>query len=189
MTMARVFISSDAYQWYESGPVRDVLISHNTFLRPASPVILVEPTNQVVDPAAPVHHGIRVRENGFRVADVRAVAKASPYVTSLFLYRGSSAAVIKENRFDNGLNLRAGLDATDDAEVTGDEVAKGADNVLPPLGPIRWTSGDPSVAAVDRTGAVTARRPGTATVTPTTSSRLGAVSGIPVTIKVGADCA
>lgn len=233
MTMASVFISSDAYQWYESGPVKDVLISHNTFLRPASPVILVEPTNQVVDPATPVHHGIRVRDNDFRVSDVRlldaksvsgisferntvsrldrrtafaaettdacpapgattevrAVAKASPYATSLFRYRGSSGALIKDNRFDNGLNLRADLDATDEAEVSADDVAKGADNVLPLLGPMRWTSSDPSVAAVDRTGAVTAKRPGTATVTPTTSSRLGAVSGIPVTIKVGADCA
>lgn len=233
MTMASVFISSDAYQWYESGPVKDVLISGNTFLRAASPVILVEPTNQVVDPATPVHHGIRIRDNDFRVGDVRlldaksvsgisfernkvsrldrrtafaaetshacpapgattevrAVAKASPYATSLFAYRGSSDALIKDNRFDNGLNLRADLDATDEAEVSADDVAKGADNVLPLLGPMRWTSSDPSVAAVDRNGVVTAKKPGTATVTPTTSSRLGAVSGIPVTIKVGADCA
>lgn len=232
MTMASVFISSDAYQWYESGPVKDVLISRNTFLRPASPVILVEPTNQVVDPATPVHHGIRVRDNDFRTADVklfdaksvsgvsfahntvsrldrrtafaaetanacpapgattevRAVAKASPYTTPLFAYRGSSGALIKDNRFDNGLNLRADLDATDEAEVSADEVALGADNILPLLGPTRWTSSDPTIAAVDRAGRVTAKRPGTVAVTPTTSSRLGPVPGVPVTIKVGAAC-
>ncbi|MFC8827979.1 Ig-like domain-containing protein [Streptomyces sp. NPDC057137] len=230
MTMASVFISSDAYQWYESGPVKDVLISRNTFLRPASPVILVEPTNQVVDPAEPVHHGIRIQDNDFRTGDVRlldaksvsgisfernkvsrldrrtafaaettnacpapgattevrAVAKASPYTTSLFAYRGSSGALIEDNRFDNGLNLRADLTATDEAQVSSDEVVKGADNVLPLLGATRWTSGDTSVATVDRNGRVTAKAPGRTTITPTTSSRLGAVSGVPVTIRVGA---
>ncbi|MFI6962750.1 Ig-like domain-containing protein [Streptomyces sp. NPDC050255] len=71
MSMASIFISSDAYQWYESGPVTDVLIRRNTFQRPAGPVIFVEPTNQAVDPAHPVHHNIRVENNDFRTGDVR----------------------------------------------------------------------------------------------------------------------
>lgn len=214
-----------------SHDVKDVLISRNTFLRPAGPVILVEPTNQVVDPARPVHHNIRVRDNTFRTGDVRlldaksvsgisferntvsrldrdtafaaetadpcpapgattqvrAVPKASAYTTSLFAYRGSSDAVIEDNRFDNGLNLRADLNATDAAEVTGDEVALDADNILPLLPSTRWTSGDPAVATVDRSGRVTAKRVGGTTITPTTSSRLGPVAGIPVTLTVGAD--
>ncbi|MFG2630707.1 RICIN domain-containing protein [Streptomyces sp. NPDC048473] len=69
--MSSIFISSDAYQWYESGPVQDVLISNNTFLRPASPVIFVEPTNQVVDAAKPVHRNIRIQDNDFKVGDVQ----------------------------------------------------------------------------------------------------------------------
>ncbi|MFI6080901.1 Ig-like domain-containing protein [Streptomyces sp. NPDC051217] len=231
MTMASVFISSDAYQWYESGPVKDVLISRNTFLRPASPVILVEPTNQVVDPATPVHHNIRIRDNTFRTGDVRlldaksvsgisfernkisrldrdtafaagttnpcpapgtttrvrAVPKASAYTTSLFAYRGSSGALIEDNRFDNGLNLRADLNATDAAQVTGDEVVLDTDNILPLLPSTRWSSSDPGVATVDRNGEVTAERAGETTITPRTSSQLGTVSGAPVTLTVGGD--
>lgn len=229
MTMASVFISSDAYQWYESGPVKDVLISRNTFLRPAGPVIFVEPTNQVVDPATPVHRAIRVVDNDFRTSDVRlldaksvsgitfarnkvarldrrtavaaetadacpapgtttgvrAVAKAEPYTNSLFSYRGSSGTVIEDNRFDNGLNLRADLDATAASEVMSDEVALDTDNVLPLLGPTRWTSSDPAVATVDRHGTVHAKTPGEVAITPTTSGQLGPVAGVPVLIEVG----
>ncbi|MFJ2705472.1 glycosyl hydrolase family 28-related protein [Streptomyces sp. NPDC087428] len=80
--MAGIFISSDAYQWYESGPVRDVLIRNNTFLRPVSPVIFVEPTNQVVDAANPVHRNIRIEDNEFRVGDVRLLdAKSTGGIT------------------------------------------------------------------------------------------------------------
>jgi hypothetical protein len=73
MSMASIFISADAHQWYESGPVTDVTISGNHFAKPSSPVILVEPTNQVVDPANPVHHDITVTENTFEIDDVTLV--------------------------------------------------------------------------------------------------------------------
>ncbi|WP_250301589.1 Ig-like domain-containing protein [Streptomyces sp. A 4/2] len=229
--MAGIFISSDAYQWYESGPVRDVLIKNNTFLRPADPVIFVEPTNQVVDAANPVHRNIRIQDNDFRIGDVRlldaksvggitferndvfrldrrtavtaqagnlcpapgtttevsAVASAAPYTTSLFSYRGSSGVLIKDNNFDNGLNLRADLDATDADQVSTDEVTKnGTDRILPLVPSVTYTSSDRHVAVVDRNGKVTAKAAGTVTITPVTSSRLGDVRGTPVTLKVGA---
>ncbi|WP_405996910.1 DUF1349 domain-containing protein [Streptomyces sp. NBC_00829] len=232
MQMASIFISSDAYQWYESGPVRDVLISENTFVRPASPVILVEPTNQVLDASEPVHRNIRIQDNDFRIGDVRlleaksvggitfkrndvfrldrntafaaqaknicpargtrtqvrTVATASPYSTSLFSYRGSSAVRIKNNNFDNGLNLRADLNTTDASQVTTDEVTtNGTDNIRSLLPSIRYVSSRPAVAAVDRNGKVTARRVGTATITPVTDSQVGEIHGTPVTLKVGAD--
>ncbi|WP_371774561.1 right-handed parallel beta-helix repeat-containing protein [Streptomyces sp. NBC_01438] len=231
MSMASVFISSDAYQWYESGPVTDVLIRRNTFDRPASPVIFVEPTNQAVDPAHPVHRNIRVEDNTFRTGDVRlldaksvggitftsnraarldrntafaaeaenvcpapgtttsvrTVTTASPYSTSLFSYRGSSGAVISGNDFDNGLNLRADLDATDPDQVTGDEVVNGADHVLPLLPTTGYTSSNAAVAAVDPTGRVTAGSAGTAVITPVTHSQLGDTTGVPVELTVGAD--
>lgn len=204
MSMASIFISSDAYQWYESGPVRDVLIRGNTFLRPASPVIFVEPTNQVLDPAQPVHRNIRVESNTFKTGDVRlldaksvggitfnsntvsrldrntaftaqaknrcparnsttsvrTVTTASPYSTSLFSYHGSSGAVIHGNAFDNGLNLRADLDATDPGQVTSDEVVNGGDRVLPLLPTVSYTTSNGTVAKVDSTGKVTARSAG-----------------------------
>ncbi|MGW7317757.1 beta-xylosidase family glycoside hydrolase [Streptomyces sp. NPDC054865] len=71
MSMASIFISSDAYQWYESGPVTDVLIRRNTFRRPGGPVIFIEPTNQVLGAARPVHRNVRVDENTFEIGDVR----------------------------------------------------------------------------------------------------------------------
>ncbi|MET9616554.1 alpha-1,3-galactosidase [Kitasatospora indigofera] len=231
MSMASIFISSDAYQWYESGPVRDVLIRGNTFLRPASPVIFVEPTNQVLDPAQPVHRNIRVESNTFKTGDVRlldaksvggitfnsntvsrldrntaftaqaktlcparntttsvrTVTTASPYSTSLFSYHGSSGAVINGNAFDNGLNLRADLDATDPAQVTGDEVVNGGDRVLPLLPTVSYTTSNGTVAKVDSTGKVTARSAGTAVITPVTHSQLGDTTGVPVTLTVGGD--
>jgi hypothetical protein len=73
MSMASIYISADAYQWYESGPVTEVTIRANHFTRPTGPVIFVEPTNQVVDPAKPVHHGISVDQNTFDIDDVTIV--------------------------------------------------------------------------------------------------------------------
>ncbi|WP_406379596.1 DUF1349 domain-containing protein [Streptomyces sp. NBC_01618] len=231
MQMSSIFISSDAYQWYESGPVNDVLISHNTFKRPAGPVILVEPTNQVVDAAEPVHHNIRVEDNTFQTGDVklldaksvsgitfvrndvsrldrestftaraknpcpapgtttevRATATASTYSTPLFSYRGSSGASINGNNFDNGLNLRADLNATDTAQVTSDEVVQGADHILPLLPSTTWASSDTAVATVDGSGKVTAKAAGTVTLTPSAPSQLGRVTGVPVTLHIGGD--
>ncbi|WP_326734125.1 glycosyl hydrolase family 28-related protein [Streptomyces sp. NBC_01022] len=231
MSMASIFISSDAYQWYESGPVTDVLIRRNTFQRPAGPVIFVEPTNQAVDPAHPVHRNIRIEDNTFRTGDVRlldaksvggitftsnevsrldrntsfaaeaknlcpapgtttsvrTVTTTAPYSTSLFSYRGSSGAVISGNDFDNGLNLRADLDATDPAQVTGDEVVNGADHVLPLLPTTSYTSSNATIAAVDSTGKVTAGSTGTAVITPVTHSQLGDTTGVPIKLTVGAD--
>ncbi|MEV8372235.1 right-handed parallel beta-helix repeat-containing protein [Kribbella sp. NPDC056861] len=73
MSMASIYISSDAYQWYESGPVTDVTIRDNHFVDPAGPVIFVEPTNRSIDPASPVHRNITVARNTFEIADVTIV--------------------------------------------------------------------------------------------------------------------
>ena len=70
MTMPSIYISADAYQWYESGAVDDVTIRRNSFTRPGDRVILVEPTNQVLDAAHPVHHNIKVEDNSFDIGDV-----------------------------------------------------------------------------------------------------------------------
>ncbi|MGW2546817.1 RICIN domain-containing protein, partial [Kitasatospora sp. NPDC001574] len=228
--MASIFISSDAKEWYESGPAQDVLITNNTFLRPAGPVILVEPTNEVQDPANPVSRNIRIQDNDFRIGDVRlldaksvggitferndvrrldrntafaaettttclapgttgtvrTVTGAAPYKTQLFKYRASSGAVVKDNNFDNGLNLRAELNATDAAQVTTDEVTtNGTDKILPLLPTLTYTSSNPAVATVDSSGKVTAKATGTADITPVTTSQLGDTAGKPVSIQVG----
>ncbi|MFB8240594.1 RICIN domain-containing protein [Kitasatospora purpeofusca] len=225
--MASVFISSDAKEWYESGPAQDVLITSNTFLRPAGPAILIEPTNEVQDAGNPVSRNIRIQDNDFRIGDVRllnaksvggiafernnvrrldrntaftaettttclapgttgtvrTVTGAAPYKTPLFVYRASSDVRIGDNGFDNGLNLRAELNATDAARVISDEVTtNGTDKVLPLLPNVTCTSSNPAVATVDADGKVTARATGTTLITPVTTSQLGDTTGRPVTI-------
>jgi hypothetical protein len=73
MSMASVYISADASEWYESGAVTDVTIRGNTFTRPTGPVIFVDPNNQVVDAATPVHRGIVIEDNTFDIGDVTVV--------------------------------------------------------------------------------------------------------------------
>ncbi len=73
--MAGVYVSGDAEEWFESGPVRDLTIRGNEFRRLTAPAVLVEPTNTVVDPARPVHQGITVEHNRF-------VDCATPYVVA-----------------------------------------------------------------------------------------------------------
>ncbi|MFF1449842.1 right-handed parallel beta-helix repeat-containing protein [Streptomyces sp. NPDC058274] len=124
MSMASIYISADAYQWYESGPVDDLTIRGNSFTRPSGPVIFVEPTNQVIDPADPVHHHISVDRNTFDIGDVTVVnaksvggfdftgntvrrldgADQPPYTSPLFVFHGSSGIRIARNHYDKGLN-------------------------------------------------------------------------------------
>ncbi|MFD9004214.1 right-handed parallel beta-helix repeat-containing protein [Streptomyces sp. NPDC059582] len=124
MSMASIYVSADAYQWYESGPVADLTIRGNSFTRPSGPVIFVEPTNQVIDPAAPVHHNISVEHNSFDIGDVTVVNAKSvggfaftgntvrrldgadhpPYTSPLFVFHGSSDIRITRNHYDKGLN-------------------------------------------------------------------------------------
>ncbi|MFI5708263.1 right-handed parallel beta-helix repeat-containing protein [Kribbella sp. NPDC051620] len=122
MSMASIYISSDAYQWYESGPVTDVTIRGNSFTRPADPVIFIEPTNRDVDPARPVHRGITVTKNTFDVGDITLVNAKSvadfhftantirpiggpgrpPYTAPLFVFTGSTDIQIADNDYDTG---------------------------------------------------------------------------------------
>ena len=124
MSMASIYVSADAYQWFESGPVSHLTIRDNSFTRPTGPVIFVEPTNQVVDPANPVHHNIAVEDNSFDIGDVTVVNAKSvggfaftgntvrrlaapdqpPYTSPLFVFHGSTGIKIAHNHYDKGLN-------------------------------------------------------------------------------------
>ncbi|GIF63434.1 hypothetical protein Ais01nite_14690 [Asanoa ishikariensis] len=61
--MAGIFVSGDANDWFESGPVRDLTIRDNEFRSLTAPAVLVEPTNTV--DGGPVHSGITVEHNRF----------------------------------------------------------------------------------------------------------------------------
>lgn len=69
MNMSGIYISNDAQGWYESGPVKDVLIQNNTFTRCASPVIYIEPTNPTVSTEQTVHKNIKIMNNRFNIKD------------------------------------------------------------------------------------------------------------------------
>ena len=124
MTMSSIYISADASSWYESGAVADVTIRGNRFTRPSGPVIFVEPTNKVVDPAKPVHHNISVEQNRFEISDVTVINTKSvggfrftgntvrrldgpqhpPYTSPLFTFTGTSDIRVAGNHYDKGLN-------------------------------------------------------------------------------------
>ncbi|MFF0470650.1 DUF1349 domain-containing protein [Micromonospora zamorensis] len=77
--MSPVYVSSDASSWYESGPVRNLTIRGNTFLRSSSqwPVIWFDPTNTTVDKATPVHRGVTIEGNDIRVGNSAVVSAKS----------------------------------------------------------------------------------------------------------------
>ena len=139
MSMASIYVSADAYQWCESGPVADLTIRGNSFTRPTGPVIFVEPTNQVIDPANPVHHNISVDHNTFDIGDVTVVNAKSvggfgftgntvrrldgpdhpPYTSPLFVFHGSSGIRIAHNHYDKGLNTAVVSDQGLSGQVLG----------------------------------------------------------------------
>ncbi|MET9017726.1 hypothetical protein ABZX74_43810 [Streptomyces olivaceoviridis] len=77
VTMAGVYVSADAEEWYESGPVADLTIRDNTFLRPSTPAVLIAPTNTVRDPAHPVHRNVTISGTVFEDADAP-IVRAAP---------------------------------------------------------------------------------------------------------------
>jgi hypothetical protein len=68
--MQAILIADDALSWYESGPVRDVLIRHNVFREnghnamPGNYAIAIAPENHELTPA-PVHRNVRIVDNRF----------------------------------------------------------------------------------------------------------------------------
>jgi len=130
MSMASIYISSDAYQWYESGPVTDVTIRGNHFTNPAGPAIFVEPTNRETDPETPVHRNLAVTQNTFDIPDITVVNAKSvagfhfttntirrldgpdhpPYTSPLFVFTASTDIQLATNTYDRNLNTTTAPD-------------------------------------------------------------------------------
>lgn len=81
--MQAILIADDALSWYESGPVKDVLIRNNIFREcghnslPENYAIAIAPENHELTPS-PVHRNIRIEDNRFycyrsRVLSARSV--------------------------------------------------------------------------------------------------------------------
>ena len=71
--MSQIYISNDADEWYESGPVRDMEIYQNSFYKnfddkyskSESPIILIEPITLGGKIKAAVHRNIKIFSNNF----------------------------------------------------------------------------------------------------------------------------
>lgn len=74
-TMAAILIEGDANNWFESGPVEDVLIRNNTFvpLSPSSYILEFGPNEKGMKTLsdAPFHRNIRVTQNQFKLIGPR----------------------------------------------------------------------------------------------------------------------
>ena len=75
-----IHISSDTQNWFESGCVRDLTISHNRFLNSKRAAIRIEPEN--TQPNASLHRHISIHDNHFRLVGDRAALQAKS-VTAL----------------------------------------------------------------------------------------------------------
>jgi hypothetical protein len=70
--MSAILIEGDASGWYESGPVKDVMIRNNTFIEcgynggPKNAVIAINPSNKKIDAHKPVHENISIENNIFK---------------------------------------------------------------------------------------------------------------------------
>jgi hypothetical protein len=65
-----ISMSADSLKWFESAPVRDVLIRGNSFIECN---VTVNPAIGSVRPEEPVHENIRIIDNGFTGAGIDAV--------------------------------------------------------------------------------------------------------------------
>lgn len=65
MEMSAILIADDASSWYESGMVRNVTISNNTFNNNGNSVIDISPSAPSTNPDQTVHSNISIRGNSF----------------------------------------------------------------------------------------------------------------------------
>jgi hypothetical protein len=73
--MSAILVEDDAEGWFESGPVRDLVIRNNKFVQcgqNGNAVICLNPHNSNSDPSLPVHENIRILDNSFNGGGVSA---------------------------------------------------------------------------------------------------------------------
>lgn len=89
--MSGILISNDASSWYESGPVRDVVIRGNAFMNCEENAILIKPENRKF--AGPVHKNIVIENNLFIINNTYAlnVSDSSDIVMRDNVYKGRPA--------------------------------------------------------------------------------------------------
>ena len=119
MGMSSIFISSDAHQWYESGPTNDVTIRNNVFDRSEGPVIYFGPTNQVFDENNPIHNNIVIEDNIFNIKDTTVLNGKSVgnlIFRNNIVNRYNSNAQVQISSSSNELEVGQTLDLTVDKQ-------------------------------------------------------------------------
>jgi hypothetical protein len=96
--MSAIDISDDANSWFESGPVRDVTIRSNRFIKCGEPVIRIMPENHTTDSSGPVHSNIRIMDNWFDLTGKSAVSAKSTRGLIITGNRFSSAELPVQTR-------------------------------------------------------------------------------------------
>lgn len=128
--MSAILIEGDAEGWYESGPVKDVLIENNTFIDcaynggPGHAVIALHPSNTVIDASRPVHQHVRIIGNKFQTAgnpvlyakstgglvfrnnEITLTTDADVSRKELFILNGCKDVEIKGNTLPQGFSLK-----------------------------------------------------------------------------------
>jgi hypothetical protein len=84
-TMSAISMSADSSRWFESAPVRDVLIRGNSFIECS---VFVDPAVESVSPDEPIHENIRIIDNDFERAGVSAVGARKLTITGNRSARG-----------------------------------------------------------------------------------------------------
>lgn len=87
--MHAILVADDAASWYESGPVKNMIIRGNTFNECAEPVIAFHPENQEGNESTPIHSNILIEGNTFKLKGTGA----------LFL-KSTDKVVLKNNIFE-----------------------------------------------------------------------------------------
>jgi polygalacturonase len=108
--MEGIQMAVDANNWFESGPVRDMLITNNRFIECRRGGIRIEPS--IADPTAVVHENIRIEANTFELNNgpaVRAIACRGLSITGNRIHPGAESTVLD-------------VDACSDARVEGNAI-------------------------------------------------------------------
>jgi hypothetical protein len=126
--MAGIYVSCDADEWWESGPVRDLTIRGNEFIDPGGPAIFLDPRNTRSDPGHPVHSGVTVTDNRFVLDGVPALDARSTHGI----------------RFRNNTIVRRGPARSDITLRSCSDVGIELDGDGPPARPHECSAGRPS---------------------------------------------
>jgi hypothetical protein len=76
--VAAISMSADSSKWFESAPVRDVLIRGNTFIGCG---VFVDPAIDSASPEEPIHENIQIIDNDFNGAGVNAMGARNLTIT------------------------------------------------------------------------------------------------------------